>query len=161
MGQAAGSGRRAGARGGWLPRRGAVDVGEPELAAARAAPSLLDAAPDAGLAPLAAFRVVMQSVLLPPLLPGQGLWAIGPVFEGSEIMPGDADLGVGGLLTELKTTSKKTSLGVTGLWQMLGHVFMDCAGDLASPTWRFSPHGTATSRSGISTCLYRCSLAGQ
>jgi hypothetical protein len=86
---------------------------------------LLDAAPDAGLDQLGALRDVMQSVLLPAIASRQGLWAIGPVFAGSEIMPGDADLVAGGLLTELKTTAKKPSLGVTDLWQVLGYVFMD------------------------------------
>jgi len=67
----------------------------------------------------------MESVLLPAIASRQGLWALGPVFAGSQIMPGDADLVAGGLLTELKTTTKKPSLGVTDLWQMLGYVFMD------------------------------------
>ena len=91
----------------------------------RSARSLLDAAPDAGLTQLAALRGVMESVLLPAIASRQGLWALGPVFAGSQIMPGDADLVAGGLLTELKTTTKKPSLGVTDLWQMLGYVFMD------------------------------------
>ena len=80
--------------------------------------------PDAGLTQLAALRGVMES-LLPAIASTQGLWAIGPVFAGSQIMPGDADLVAGSLLTELKTTSKKPSLGVTDLWQILGYVFMD------------------------------------
>ena len=40
-------------------------------------------------------------------------------------MPCDADLIACGLLTELKTTSKKPSLGVTDLWQTLGYLLMD------------------------------------
>jgi hypothetical protein len=72
----------------------------------RSADSLLDAAPDAGLEQLAALRDVMESVLLPAVNSRQGLWALGPTFAGSEIMRGDADLVAGGLLTELKTTSK-------------------------------------------------------
>lgn len=91
----------------------------------RSAQALLDAAPDAGLEQLAALAGVMESVLRPALASRRGLWAIGPVFAGSEIMPGDADLIAGGLLTELKTTIKKPSLGVTDLWQILGYVFMD------------------------------------
>jgi len=87
--------------------------------------SLLDAAPDAGLTQLAALQGVMESALLPAIASRQGLWALGPVFAGSQIMPGDADLVAGGLLTELKTTTKKPSLGVTDLWQILGYVFMD------------------------------------
>jgi hypothetical protein len=57
--------------------------------------------------------------------------AIGPVFAGSEIMQGDADLIAGGLLTELKTTSKKPSLEVTDLWQILGYVLMDYVDEFA------------------------------
>lgn len=53
----------------------------------------------------------MQSELLPAVASRRGLWAIGPVFAGSEIIKGEADLIVGGLLTELKTTVKKPSLG--------------------------------------------------
>jgi hypothetical protein len=73
----------------------------------------------------------MESALLPAVGSRHGLWAIGPVFAGSEIMPGDADLIAGGLLTELKTTSKKPSLGVTDLWQMLGYVLMDYVDEYA------------------------------
>lgn len=87
--------------------------------------SLLEAVPNAGLEQLAALRGVMESALLPAIAFRQGLWALGPVFAGSQIMPGDTDLVAGGLLTELKTTSKKPSLGVTDLWQILGYVFMD------------------------------------
>jgi hypothetical protein len=89
--------------------------------------SLLGAAPDAGLDQLAALRGVMESVLLPTLATRQGVWATGPVFAGSAIMPGDADLVAGGLLMELKTTIKRPSLGVTDLWQVLGYVCMDYA----------------------------------
>jgi len=91
----------------------------------KSARSLLEAAPDAGLEQLAALRGVMESALLPAVGARRGLWAIGPVFAGSQIMRGDADLIAGGLLTELKTTIKKPSLGVTDLWQMLGYVLMD------------------------------------
>lgn len=87
--------------------------------------SLLAAAPEAGLEQLAALRTVMESKLLPALAARDGLWAIGPVFAGSQIMPGDADLIAGGLLIELKTVGKKPSLGVTDLWQILGYVLMD------------------------------------
>jgi hypothetical protein len=93
--------------------------------------SLLDAVPDAGLEQLAALRDVMEPVLLPAIKSRRGLWAIGPVFAGSQIMRGDADLVAGGLLTELKTTTKKPSLGVTDLWQMLGYVLMDYTDEFA------------------------------
>ncbi len=46
-------------------------------------------------------------------------------------MRGDADLVAGGMLTELKTTNKKPSLGVTDLWQMLGYVLMDYVDEFA------------------------------
>jgi len=95
------------------------------------ATSLLEAAPQAGLAQLAALRDVMESALLPAIASRQGLWAVGPVFAGSQIMPGDADLVAAGLLVELKTTAKKPSLGVTDLWQILGYVLMDYEDDFA------------------------------
>jgi hypothetical protein len=97
----------------------------------KSAQSLLEAAPDAGLEQLAALRTVIESALLPALGSRGGLWAIGPVFTGSQIMPGDADLIASGLLIELKTTTKKPSLAVTDLWQMLGYVFMDYADEFA------------------------------
>jgi len=97
----------------------------------RSAQSLLEAAPGAGLEQLAALQGVMDSVLLPAVNSRHGLWAIGPTFAGSEIMRGDADLIAGGLLTELKTTSKKPSLGVTDLWQILGYVLMDYVDEFA------------------------------
>ena len=92
---------------------------------------MLSAAPDAGLEQLAALRGVTESALLPGISSRHGLWAIGPVFAGSKIMPGDADLVAGGLLIELKTTSRKPSLGVTDLWQMLGYVVMDYVDEFA------------------------------
>ena len=91
----------------------------------RSAQSLLEAVPGAGLEQMAALRGVMESALLPVISSRHGLWAVGPTFAGSEIMRGDADLIAGGLLTELKTISKKPSLGVTDLWQILGYVLMD------------------------------------
>jgi hypothetical protein len=97
----------------------------------KSARSLLEAAPDAGLDQLAALRGVMESALLPALGTRRGLWAIGPTFAGSQIMHGDADLVAGGMLTELKTTSKKPSLGITDLWQILGYVLMDYIDEFA------------------------------
>jgi hypothetical protein len=82
----------------------------------KSARALLAAAPDAGFEQLAALRVVMESALLPAVAARHGLWAVGPTFAGSPIMRGDADLIARGLLTELKTTSPKPSLGVTDLW---------------------------------------------
>lgn len=73
----------------------------------------------------------MESALLPAVNSRHGLWAIGPVFAGSQIMNGDADPIAAGLLIELKTTSKKPALGVTDLWQMLGYVLMDYVDEFA------------------------------
>jgi hypothetical protein len=97
----------------------------------KSAQSLLQAAPDVGLEQLAALRVVMESALLSAVGSRRGLWAIGPVFAGSQIMRGGADLIAGGLLVELKTTTKKPSLGVTDLWQLLGYVLMDYVDEFA------------------------------
>ena len=97
----------------------------------QSARSLLEAAPDAGLEQLAGLRCVMESALLPVVGSREGLWALGPVFAGSQIMRGDADLIAGGLLIELKTTSKKPSLAVTDLWQILGYVLMDYVDEFA------------------------------
>lgn len=91
----------------------------------RSAGQLLDAVPSAALDQLDQLRLVMESSLIPALSSRRGLWAIGPVFAGSEIMNGDADLVAGGVLVELKTTVKPPSLGVTDLWQLLGYALMD------------------------------------
>ena len=53
----------------------------------------------------------MESVLLPAVGSRQGLWAIGPIFAGSEIRRGDADLVAGGMLTELKTQIRSRPSG--------------------------------------------------
>ena len=58
-------------------------------------------------------------------------------------------LAAGGLLTELKSTSKNPSLGVTDLWQLPGYISIDYAGELRSPTRRCSPRGAATSHNGL------------
>jgi hypothetical protein len=92
---------------------------------------VLEAAPDAGLEQLAALRGALESVLLPALGARRGLWTAGPEFAGSAILGGDADLIAGGLLIELKTTSQKPSLGIAGLWQVLGYVLMDYADEFA------------------------------
>jgi hypothetical protein len=97
----------------------------------KSAEALLEMAPEAGLEQLVALRRVMESALLPAIGTRAGLWAIGPVFEGSQIMRGDADLIAGGLLIELKTTAKKPSLGVADLWQILGYVLMDYVDEFA------------------------------
>jgi hypothetical protein len=86
----------------------------------------------------------MESALLPAVASRHGLWAVGLAFAGSQTMRGDADLIAGGLLTELKTTSPKPSLGVTDLWQMLGYVLMDYSMSTPLRTWHCSPRDTAT-----------------
>ena len=126
----------------------------------KSARSLLEAAPDAGLEQLAALRGVMELALLPAIGSRHGLWAIGPVFAGSEIMRGDADLIAGGLLTELKTTTKKPSLGVTDLSQMLGYVLMDYVDEYAiTDVALFSARYGYLAQWNLSTLLPR--LAGR
>lgn len=97
----------------------------------KSAESLLHAMPDAALEQLSDLHAVMASALLPGISGRRGLWALGPVFAGSQVMPGDADLIAGGLLVELKTTTKRPSLLVTDLWQILGYVLMDYTDDYA------------------------------
>jgi hypothetical protein len=99
---------------------------------------------------MAALRVVMESALLSAVGSRRGLLAIGPVFAGSQIMLGDADLIAGGLLVELKTTSKKPSLGVTDCGRCSDICSWTMSMSSLSPTWRCSPRGTAIWHSGIS-----------
>jgi hypothetical protein len=91
----------------------------------RSADGLLAAAPEAGLAQLAALREVFEATLLPSLARRAGLWAPGPTLAGSMLMRGDADLIAGGLLLELKVSAKPVSLGVLDAWQLLGYALMD------------------------------------
>jgi len=74
---------------------------------------------------LADFRDVYQTALLPALADRHGMWAIGPTFTGSQIMNADAVLIAAGLLLDLKTTSKKISLPVTDLFQVIGYALLD------------------------------------
>jgi hypothetical protein len=87
--------------------------------------SLLAAAPEAGLAQLAALRAVLETLLLPHLARREGMWAVGPTLAGSELMAGDADLIAGDLLLELKVSAKPASLAMTDAWQVLGYALMD------------------------------------
>ena len=98
----------------------------------KSARSLLDAAPDAGLEQLAALRGVMESALLPAVGARHGLWAIGPVFAGSQIMRGDADLIAGGLLTELVS------------WQSIFLLQVPVALAAAVPIFAVARHEAAT-----------------
>jgi hypothetical protein len=85
---------------------------------------LLAMTPRAALDQLGRFRTVFESALLPALANRPGMWAIGPTFAGSALIPADADLVAGGLLADLKT-SKKLSLAVTDLFQLLGYAALD------------------------------------
>jgi hypothetical protein len=85
---------------------------------------LLGLCPPAGLDQLAQFRRVFETALIPRLATRPGLWAIGPTFAGSDLINADADLVAGGLLLDLKTTSK-LSLAVTDLFQVIGYSLLD------------------------------------
>jgi hypothetical protein len=85
---------------------------------------LLALCPPAGLDQLAQFRQVFEMTLMPQLATRPGLWAIGPTFIGSELINADADLVAGGLLLDLKTSSK-SSLAVTDLFQVIGYALLD------------------------------------
>jgi hypothetical protein len=67
---------------------------------------LLKITPPTAVSQLAAFRQVYETELIPQLAARPGLWALGPAFTGSALMPADADLITGGLLTDLKTSAK-------------------------------------------------------
>lgn len=88
------------------------------------AASLLALCPPAGLDQLAQFRHVFETALMPHLAARRGLWAIGPTFAGSELMNADADLIAGGLLLDLKTSSK-LSLPVQDMLQVIGYALLD------------------------------------
>jgi hypothetical protein len=85
---------------------------------------LLALCPPAGLDQLAQFRQVFETTLIPQLATRPGLWAIGPTFTGSQLIKADADLVAGGLLLDLKTSSK-LSLAVTDLFQVIGYALLD------------------------------------
>jgi hypothetical protein len=85
---------------------------------------LLALAPPTAVDQLGQFRAVFESALLPELANRPGMWAIGPTLAGSALIAADADLIAGGLLADLKT-SKKLSLGVTDLFQLLGYTLLD------------------------------------
>jgi hypothetical protein len=63
-------------------------------------------------------------MLIPQLATRRGLWAIGPTFVGSQLIKADADLVAGGLLLDLKTSSKE-SLAATDLFQVIGYALLD------------------------------------
>lgn len=96
-----------------------------QLDCATTTPDLLALCPPAGLSQLTGFRQVFEAILLPQLATRQGPWALGPMFTGSALIHADADLIAAGLLLELKTSSKKVSLPVTDLFQLIGYALLD------------------------------------
>jgi hypothetical protein len=89
------------------------------------ADDLLGLAPPAALSQLAEFRRVLETVFLPALADRRGMWAVGPTFTGSALIGGaDGDLIAAGLLLDLKT-SKKLTLGVKDVLQVIGYALLD------------------------------------
>ncbi len=97
------------------------------------ADDLLDLASPQTMVELAELRSLALTHLLPQLSGQSGLWALGPTFDGSELMAADADFVVGGLLVELKTGlgdkrrdgTRRCGLEVKTLYQLLGYALMD------------------------------------
>jgi hypothetical protein len=94
------------------------------FAAPPSAVELLELASSAALSQLAELRCVFETELLPALAERHGMWALGPTFKGSSLMNADADLVAAGLLLDLKT-SKKLTLGVKDVLQVIGYVLLD------------------------------------
>lgn len=86
---------------------------------------LLELAPRAALDQLAGLRQVLESVLILQLAARYGSWTLGPTFTGSQLIRADADLIAAGLLLDLKTSSKRPSLAVTGIFQVIGYALLD------------------------------------
>jgi hypothetical protein len=97
------------------------------------AEDLLALAPEAALVQLAQLRQVAEDALLPALCQRRGSWAVGPTFDGSEIMNADADLVAAGLLLEIKTVvgrklkdgSRQAELDGDTIRQILGYLLLD------------------------------------
>lgn len=95
--------------------------------------ALLDLATPDALAEISELRSVARHKLLPHLAERTGLWAVGPTFEGSKLMPADADLVADGLLVELKTGlgaklqdgTRRCRLDAKVLYQMIGYALLD------------------------------------
>jgi hypothetical protein len=88
------------------------------------AAALFELAPSAALSQLTEFRHVFETVLLPAPAERRGTWALGPTFQGSALMNADADLIAAELLLDLKT-SKKLTLGVKDVLQVIGYALLD------------------------------------
>ena len=85
---------------------------------------LLALAPPPALDQLACFRRVFEQHLLPQLAARTGLWAVGPHFAASQLMPADGDLIAGGLLLDLKTTARP-ELPLSDVFQLAAYALMD------------------------------------
>ena len=109
-------------------RGGPAEVDRGELRRLRgqaATPAdLLALAPPPALGQLACFRQVFEQRLLPQLAARTGLWAVGPHFSASQLMPADADLIAGGLLLDLKT-SARAELPLSDIFQLAAYALMD------------------------------------
>lgn len=94
------------------------------FAALPSAAELLELTPHTALSQLTDFRRVFETALLPALAGRRGAWALGPTFQGSTLMNADGDLIAAGLLLDLKT-SKKLTLGVKDVLQVIGYALLD------------------------------------
>jgi hypothetical protein len=95
-------------------------------------PALLNLATATEVADLIVMRDSAQHVFLPEL--PQGLVYTGPTFDGSRYLPADADLIVGDLLVEMKSTiggqprkdgTRAVKFERKDLYQLLGYLLMD------------------------------------
>lgn len=97
------------------------------------AEALLALAPRSALDELAGLTDVAQASLLPAVRERGAPIYVGPVFAGSRLMSADADLIVGGMLLEVKTTlgdkrsdgSRRCVLETETVYQSLGYVLLD------------------------------------
>ena len=109
-------------------RAGPAQVGKTSLRRLRGQAitpaDLLALAPQAALDQLACVHRVFEQHLLPELATRAGLWAAGPRFAASQIMPADGDLIAGGLLLDLKT-SARPQLQLTDIFQLAAYALMD------------------------------------
>lgn len=95
--------------------------------------TLLGLAPDAAITQLDELRAVTESVLLPTLARRKGRWDLGPTFDGSHFLSGDADLIAAGLLLEVKTSlgrkgkdgMHRPTLDKQTVLQLAGYTLMD------------------------------------
>jgi hypothetical protein len=94
---------------------------------------LLALAPADAVQQLKDMKKLADDRLLPELLRRRNEWVLGPTFDGSQLLKADADLIVGGLLLDLKTSAGSrradgtwyVSLNRTELWQIVCYALMD------------------------------------